>query len=337
MKILLISASTPPIGGIGIWTENYLESDIVQNHSLTFFDTKSNKALLGKIFKTLTILNRISKINQSEFDVVHINTGGSKKGLFRDFLFASKCFKKGLKVFFQLHCNVETYYNDRFSIKLLVKLAKQGVSFLVLNDNSLTFLLNLLRSKNFNNRVYKISNFVNHQQRRVVIKETDATSVVFVGHINFEKGVDLVLEASKRFPDVSFKLVGKVEDHFSFVEKNVSFLGEIPKSIVAETMLKSDILILPSRNEGMPLVILEAMSVGLPIVASNVGDISSVLRGTGAFVFDIQNPESFYALLGQMIHDSKKRSFASENEYKSFIEKYETNIVLSRVFELYKQ
>jgi L-malate glycosyltransferase len=58
------------------------------------------------------------------------------------------------------------------------------------------------------------------------------------------------------------------------------FLGR--RSDVARLLALSDLAVLPSSGEGMPMVILEAIAVGTPVVATDVGDVGSVVRGSGA-------------------------------------------------------
>lgn len=62
------------------------------------------------------------------------------------------------------------------------------------------------------------------------------------------------------------------------VENYVMFKGNLPKKEVIENLLMSDIFILPSRTEGMPRALIEAMACGLPCVATNVGGVSELLK-----------------------------------------------------------
>src|SRR5690606_36774435 len=66
------------------------------------------------------------------------------------------------------------------------------------------------------------------------------------------------------------------------VAPRVRFLGHVEDP---EDLLRAaDLFLLPSRDEGMPNSVLEAMATGLPVVASEVGDVPAMLGGTGVLV-----------------------------------------------------
>ena len=66
----------------------------------------------------------------------------------------------------------------------------------------------------------------------------------------------------------------------------VQFLGWINNEQKTELLKQSDILVLPSYNEGLPIAILEALSYGLPVISTNVGSISeAVIDGTNGFLY----------------------------------------------------
>ncbi len=141
-------------------------------------------------------------------------------------------------------------------------------------------------------------------------RDHSETTVLFVGHLIERKGPQLVLEAAAKFPHVRFRLVGSVRD--SFGEKllrqsadlklqNVSFEGAVPQAQLAEIMRESDILLLPSRVEGMPKVTLEAAATGMPCVVFDDYETPSVVdNSTG---YQVRTPEEMLQRLKLLIED----------------------------------
>lgn len=116
--------------------------------------------------------------------------------------------------------------------------------------------------------------------------DTDGKTLIYVGRLIHAKGVQDLLysfETTKRlFPDISLTVVGD-GDHRSELENlantGVTFLGELPQEQVADVLAKSDIFIHPSYSEGQPSAVAEASTIGLPVIATDVG-------GTGELVED---------------------------------------------------
>ncbi|MCC7522755.1 glycosyltransferase [Candidatus Uhrbacteria bacterium] len=92
-----------------------------------------------------------------------------------------------------------------------------------------------------------------------------------------EKGIELALELLERVPDIELDVVGE-----GMTEGRVRFLGRLDTVQIMEKMRESDVLLVPSQiAENQPTVILEASSVGLPVIASDVGGIKETLNGAG--------------------------------------------------------
>lgn len=92
-----------------------------------------------------------------------------------------------------------------------------------------------------------------------------------------EKGIELALELLERIPDAELDVVGE-----GMTEGRVRFLGRLDTMQVMEKMREADILLVPSQiAENQPTVILEASSVGLPVIASDIGGIQETLNGAG--------------------------------------------------------
>lgn len=115
-----------------------------------------------------------------------------------------------------------------------------------------------------------------------------ARTVTLVGRLTRQKGVDTLLDAANLIlaqqPAVQFLIVGDGPDRASLqamadanhLDGTVRFLGyrdDIPRILAA-----SDVVVMPSRAEGLPHLLLEAMAVGRPVVASCVGGIPDVVH-----------------------------------------------------------
>lgn len=112
-----------------------------------------------------------------------------------------------------------------------------------------------------------------------------ATDFLFVGEMRKLKGVDVLLEAlaqSRKVDPLTLTLVGDGRDLGAFQKLSTNLgLGEsarfVGRKSMAEALPLGKILVLPSRHESFPYVVLEAVAAKVPIIASNVGGIPEIL------------------------------------------------------------
>ena len=91
------------------------------------------------------------------------------------------------------------------------------------------------------------------------------------------------------------------------LESVVQLAGE--RNDVPELLAASDVFVLSSRSEGLPLSILEAMAAGLPVVATNVGGVSElVLDGQTGILVPPGDPRSLAGAIGRLLDDSAFRA-----------------------------
>jgi glycosyltransferase involved in cell wall biosynthesis len=113
--------------------------------------------------------------------------------------------------------------------------------------------------------------------RRRLLGTGRETLVLYVGRLDHLKGVEILLAALERLPGHALAVVGEgperatLERHARVLGDHVTFLGG--RFDVEIIMASADLLVLPSRTEGVPIVVLEAMAAGLPVVATRVGGI----------------------------------------------------------------
>jgi len=138
--------------------------------------------------------------------------------------------------------------------------------------------------------------------------------VLFVGHLLPVKGVDILVESlrddSFRVPwgDVDVVLAGEGPMR-SWVEANrrerrelpVRLLGRLSREQVALWMNAADVVVLPSRNEGCPNVVLEALCCGTPVVAARVGGVPDLLDDSCGVLCRPEDPGALATALGEAL------------------------------------
>lgn len=122
----------------------------------------------------------------------------------------------------------------------------------------------------------------------------DATLVMCIGRLQRQKGQDLLLQGwpcvIERFPNAALYLVGEGPDRESLQRmagERVTFVGE--RSDVRKWMLAADLIVMPSRWEGLSLAMLEAMACSRAIIAT---DVSGMREAAGDGAACIIPPES---------------------------------------------
>ena len=135
-----------------------------------------------------------------------------------------------------------------------------------------------------------------------------------VGLLNVAKGQDLALEALARHPALQLLLVGYGETEPELramaarlgVEERVAFAGfrlDVPALLAA-----ADLLLLPSRWEGMPYIVLEAMASGLPSVSTPVVGVGEILGDEeGGLLVPQRDPDAVAAAIATILDDPARR------------------------------
>ncbi len=130
----------------------------------------------------------------------------------------------------------------------------------------------------------------------------EAPVISLIGRLTPQKGVDDFLLAARRIheahPDARFLVAGhgsereRLESEAAALRLSdaLRFLGY--RADVASLMAASDLLLMPSHDEGLPVVLLEAMAMALPVVATRVGGIPDLLRdGETGLLVDAGEPD----------------------------------------------
>jgi glycosyltransferase involved in cell wall biosynthesis len=145
-----------------------------------------------------------------------------------------------------------------------------------------------------------------------------ALLVGLVGRLAWEKGIDIFLGASARvlieFPEAKFVVVGEGPDRNRLekliddlkIRESVSMLG--CRDDMPSVFASLDVMVSSSRQEGLPMAILEGMASGLPLVATDVGEVATmVLDGRTGVLVPAGDENLLAAGIVELLQDSVKR------------------------------
>lgn len=171
-----------------------------------------------------------------------------------------------------------------------------------------------------------------------------AKLVLFVGRLEGAKDPSLLIDTfyyiNKRVPKSRLLIRGggalkkKIEERISRygLKEKVVFFGILPQDKVAELMRISDVFLLTSAFEGMPMSVLEALACGLPVVSTNVGEVKRVVRDEfSGLTCSERDP---VAIGNAVLKVLKSKKFSVENCLLS-VQDYTARRVLDKVYNVY--
>lgn len=130
-------------------------------------------------------------------------------------------------------------------------------------------------------------------------------TILCIARVSPPKEPQIFIDIARQMPQYGFIWIGNQSDMSEFdIPDNCHFLGNITGA--GAYCSKADMLILPSSYEGLPMVIIEAMSLGKPVVASNVGGISEIVHD-GVNGYTVSNSaEEFASKIEYILEDEAR-------------------------------
>jgi len=172
-------------------------------------------------------------------------------------------------------------------------------------------------------------------RRKLGIAE-NAKVVLFTGSLSYGKGVDVIFECARRMPDVLFILVG--DGLLKADIKNCKFPGACPHEEMPIWMNAADIFVLPSRSEGTPVVILEALSCSIPVIATRIGGCPNVVKdGQTGYLIPVGDVDMFQRKVRDLLNDELSRNLMGKRGRKDMIQKFDSRKIAQRIKRVYKE
>lgn len=175
-------------------------------------------------------------------------------------------------------------------------------------------------------------------------KRTNTKFVIgHIGNVSYAKGWDKVYDSYKKINNsnneynIEFwsagKLIDFTKEEISQMNKSVPFkyLGFV-NDVYTRVLPKIDLLILPSENEGLPMVVLEAQSLGIPCLVTPVGGMTEIIHdGVNGFI--VKNQDEIVDKIKYMIDNEEIYEEMSNNSKIIF----ENNFSSEMMFKIYEK
>lgn len=180
------------------------------------------------------------------------------------------------------------------------------------------------------------------------ISTKDRTNILFLSRIEKEKGIYIAIDAVSKLATpkpVTLIIAGdgpELVNVKQFVAQNkidnVKFTGFIVGQDKHDVLSKADIFFFPSYSEGLPIVIIEAMLYGLPIVSRITGAIPDVVEhGVNGFLSTSRDPGDFVPYLQRLMEDQELYTAIATANHKKASQYYTKEKVRQRILSIYEQ
>jgi glycosyltransferase involved in cell wall biosynthesis len=340
-------------GGIGHWTRmvcNYAKNrnDVL----ITVIDTTPRwrsthdfsiwqRALSGGSQFLLYIVKLCLLLLTQRIDVIHLTTSG-QLGIVRDLgiIFIAQMFR------------IPIIYHIRFGRIPHIAVAKSRewrmIARAIMKAHTVIAIDKATRDAIDEHlpaaNVVLIPNCINFSDLSPVsITKSLKRTVLFAGWIIPTKGIAELVEAWALIKPDGWRLqiVGPGDAAYqqTLIEQyqpdEIEFLGEMPHSQTIELMAACELFVLPSYTEGFPNAVLEAMALGKPIVATDVGAIPEMLDGMCGQLVKSKDVPSLKTALQLLFNDSHLRTEMGCRAKKKAAENYSIEVVFGKYMALW--
>lgn len=168
-----------------------------------------------------------------------------------------------------------------------------------------------------------------------------------VAHLQHKKGYDILLpafaEAVKKYPELQLKIGGGGYEEFKLhklsadlgLQNHVEFTGRLKNHEVLDLMYQSDAFVLASRHETFGVVFIEALSQGLPVIATRCGGPESIVNDSNGLLVDVENQQQLTSALIQLYENREK--YHAPVLRQNCLDEFSESKVIEQLLATYRQ
>lgn len=321
-KVLTIGCAwKQPKGGIGVVLNSYSRIFPVFNNVVNSNSVNKLANLLQLLYAFVAVVFKL--LFNQEITIVHIHTA-SNNSFRRSVWFSNLAKLMGRKVVMHVHGGGFKDYYERNVTFVRHELEKCD-AVVALTDSWRCFFMDDVGIA----QVVVVPNIVESPVYLPQIVNDGRLRLLFLGLLSPQKGVFDLLEVCFKYKT---ELQDKVELHIGGngdvkrlieeietkgLNKFVFYEGWVSGEVKTRLLNKSDIFVLPSYTEGLPISLLEAMSYKLPIISTPVGGIPEIVKdGENGFLIKPGDYGSMFNAIKTMVSDENLRIRMGEISYE---------------------
>lgn len=308
-------------------------------------DNKCNYYFLNKThtidFKAVFNLKHYCKINKINYIQAH--------GTSFFFAFLLKIVHPKINILFHDHTGARSNQKIKNNVFLwFTSYFFKGV--IVVNHSLENWVINNLNCKN----VIYLPNFTsltNKRTNETILNGNDGFRILYLANLRNPKNhkmlINIAVQIKKKHPNWSFHFVGKDnnDDYSNSIKKSISennledcIYIYNQKSDISSIINQSEICIITSTSEGLPVALLEYGLSKKPVVTTNVGEIPLLIQNNqNGFVVEATNSDEFYKSLLILIEDSVLRIKFGEALYKTISTNNSKEVVITNYINWLKK
>jgi glycosyltransferase involved in cell wall biosynthesis len=351
-RVLLVGKGAPDRGGIPTFLDTLLNSHLQEEHDLRFLNLahtrtpQGGKLSLSNTRRTALDVLAVWRAARDR-DIVHIHSAlAPAVTALRAGLLAGAARLRGCAVILHAHGGgIRSWLNSPWRRRLM-RLALRPADRVVAVWTAGRDILEGVAPRE---RVVLIDNGVPVEDR-TPRGDHRPPRILYVGLLTARKGVVDLLAASRllreRGVEHELLLVGGTPDEGpdaeaevrAAMDDSVKALGSRPPEQMPEAYAEADVFCLASWWEAMPLSVLEAMAAGLPVVATDVGDVGrAVADGATGYVVPVRDPEKLAAALEPLLTDPDLRRRMGAAGRERVTQRFSSAVTAAAVSALYAE
>ncbi len=344
LKILMIGPSPTALGGISSVINTYEQNNLFTGEIEYLSSYKSSNLFFMLFYFNIFLIKLLFKlIFNRDIKIIHIQASQNGSFCRKTIVFyLSKLFAK--KVILHIHSDsFDSFYsNSNYVIKKIIISVLKGSDLILALSEIWQDKINKIAP---NTNIIVLHNPVNIKECNH--KKSEKCNILFMGRLGKRKGIYDIIKAAKyiKSPNIVINIYGDgdITKFKNFVTDNnlqdrIKINGWVSGTEKEKVFKDSNVLILPSYNEGLPISILEAMAYGLPVISTPVGGIpEAVINDVNGFLIQAGDFEALAEKIDVLAGNKQLAQTMGQESYRIAKEKFDTNVIISQLSGIYME